>query len=75
MGLPDKVPLLQAVHSNIFNAAAVPGVVRLTFGQQWVKDGDVAWFATVTMNLPDAVSLRDLLDKAIELIKGQETPK
>jgi hypothetical protein len=58
-------PTLPAIEANLFNAEAAGHKVRVTFGQQWLAGGDIAWFSAVAMNLNDAAQLRDALDDVI----------
>lgn len=57
--------IMPAVETNLFHGEAIPNKIKLSFGQQWVHGGNVAWFSAVSLTLSDATQLRDVLDELI----------
>lgn len=70
-----RAPSLPTVEANLFNANALAGKIRVTFGQQWAKDGDIAWFSAVSLDLSNAAQLRDVLEQMIGAAEGQLAEK
>lgn len=61
-----QVPMLPAMDANLFGVSATKTEVKITFGQQWVQGGDIAWFAAVKMTHSDLRWLADLAEKLIQ---------